>query len=143
VAERTVDPLVPWTWTDEAPVGVVVDTERVRLLVALPFAGGVTDAGLKLHDAPLGSPVQESATALAKPFVEVTVHELAPLAPCCTLRLEGLHATEKSGTGGVPPHDGNLWLEMRVDQLKLPVVFKYSVVNQNVQSSTGSTVIAL
>jgi hypothetical protein len=142
-AERTVDPLVPWTWTGNVPVAVDADTATVRLLVALPLAGGVTEAGLKLHVAPLGSPEQDRETALAKPFVELTVHVLVPLAPCWTLRLEGLHETLKSGGGGVPPQLGNLWLETRVDQLKLPVAFRYSVVNQKVQSSTGSTVIAL
>jgi len=36
-----------------------------------------------------------------------------------------------------------LKLAMRVFQLKLPVVFMYSSVNQKVQSSTGSTDIML
>ena len=48
----------------------------------------------------------------------------------------------KSGVGA-PPQPGNLKEPMRVLQLKLPVVFRYSFVYQNVQSSAGSTVIAL
>src|SRR5262249_3540697 len=123
-AERTVDPLVPWTCTDEVPVAVDADTETLRLLVALPLAGGVTEAGLKLHDAPVGSPAHDRETALANPFVEVTVHVLVPVAPCWTLRLDGLHDTLKSGGGGAPPQLGNLWLAMRVDQLKLPEAFR-------------------
>jgi hypothetical protein len=48
-------------------------------------------------------------------------------------------------TGSSSPHwqPGNLNDAMRVLQLKLPLAFKYSVVYQKVQSSTGSTVIAL
>src|SRR5258708_6406116 len=38
---------------------------------------------------------------------------------------------------------GNLKFAMRVFQLKKPVAFRYSVVYQKVQSSTGSTCIAL
>src|SRR5207244_1461047 len=38
---------------------------------------------------------------------------------------------------------GNLKLEIQVLQLKVPLDFRYSVVYQNVQSSTGSTVLAL
>jgi hypothetical protein len=38
---------------------------------------------------------------------------------------------------------GNLNDPMRVFQLNEPVFFRYSVVYQNVQSSTGSTVMAL
>ena len=43
-------------------------------------------------------------------------------------------------TAGQP---GNLKLAMRVLQLKLPFAFRYSFVYQKVQSSPGSTVIAL
>ena len=41
------------------------------------------------------------------------------------------------------PQLGNLNDPMRVLQLKVPPAFRYSVVNQNVQSSVGSIVIAL
>jgi len=59
---------------------------------------------------------------------------LHPLPPAC------------GGRGNGAPlywQPGNLTLEIRVDQLNDPVVFRYSVVNQNVQSSDGSTAIAL
>jgi hypothetical protein len=48
-------------------------------------------------------------------------------------------------TGSSSPHwqPGYLNEAMRVLQLKLPLAFKYSVVYQKEQSSTGSTVIAL
>jgi hypothetical protein len=54
-------------------------------------------------------------------------------------------AAERVTTGAppLPPQAGNLKLAMRVFQLKVPVVTMYSWVYQKVQSSTGSTVIAL
>ena len=51
-------------------------------------------------------------------------------------------ATAKSGVAALPQL-GNLKLAIRVFQLKAPLAFRYSVVNQKVQSSTGSTVRAL
>ena len=56
------------------------------------------------------------------------------------VRLVGLKV---AAGAAAPPQLGNLKLEMRVFQLKDPVVFMYSCVYQNVQSSTGSTVMAL
>ena len=55
----------------------------------------------------------------------------------------GLELREKSGCGAVEPHEGNLKFAMRVLQLNAPSLFKYSVVYQNVQSSTGSTLMLL
>lgn len=40
-------------------------------------------------------------------------------------------------------HEANLKVPTRVLQLNAPVFFKYSLVYQNVQSSTGSTVMPL
>ncbi len=60
--------------------------------------------------------------------------------PWVTVTEAGLTEREKSG---VPPQLGNLNDAMRVLQLKLPVDFRSSLVYQNVQSSAGSTVIAL
>jgi hypothetical protein len=45
------------------------------------------------------------------------------------------------GGGGGPPHSANLKLPMRDRHGFVPVVCRYSVVYQNVQSSTGSVVI--
>src|ERR1700694_3770588 len=50
---------------------------------------------------------------------------------------------EGVGVGVTAPHCGNLKFPIRVLQLKLPVVARYSWVYQKVQSSTGSIVIAL
>ena len=77
------------------------------MLVALPFAGGVTEVGAKAHVAPPGRPVQERATALAKPLVEVTVQVLFALAALRMLKLGGLQRDVKSGVGA-PPQLGNL-----------------------------------
>ena len=52
------------------------------------------------------------------------------------MRLAGVAVT-------VEPQPGNLKFAIRVFQLKVPVVFMYSWVYQNVQSSTGSTVMEL
>src|SRR6266852_1042256 len=48
----------------------------------------------------------------------------------------------KSGVGGAP-HPGNLNDAMRVRQLNAPLAGMYSFAYQKVQSSTGSTAIAL
>ena len=112
------------------------------MLLALPLAGGVSDVGLNAHVTPAGRPVQDRPTAELKPLRLVTVTVLLPLAPCTTLSVPGEAAIVKSGMG-VPPQPGNLNVPMRVLQLKLPVVFRYWFVYQNVQSSTGSIVIAL
>ena len=48
---------------------------------------------------------------------------------------DGAAVSEKSG---VAPQFENLKLAISVLQLKLPFAFKYSVVYQRVQSSTGS-----
>ena len=45
--------------------------------------------------------------------------------------------------GGGVPQFGNLKVAMRVFQLKVPLLGMYSVANQNVHPSTGSTAIAL
>jgi hypothetical protein len=100
-AERVVAPLVPTTEKPVVPVGVDAETETVSALLALPFAGGVTDDGLKAHVAPEGRPLQERATAAEKPPVEVTVQVEPPLEPCWIDRLDGLQATLKSGVGAV------------------------------------------
>jgi hypothetical protein len=52
----------------------------------------------------------------------------------------GVAETEKSETGA--PQVVNLNEAIRVAQLKLPFEGRYSLVNQKVQSSTGSTLMA-
>jgi hypothetical protein len=43
---RVVLPLTPWAWNVEVPVAAEPETATVSVLFTLPFAGGVTEAGL-------------------------------------------------------------------------------------------------
>ena len=124
------------------PVVAVPEAVKVSVDVALPFAGGVTGLVEKAAVTPLGNPEALRVVAELKPLTLVMVIVLVPFPPCVMVSEEGEAPIVKSGVG-VPPQLGNLKLAIRVFQLKLPVVFMYSVVNQNVQSSTGSTVSAL
>ena len=134
-------PEVPVTVTVALPVVAVPDAVSVRVEVALPFAGGVTGLGENAAVTPLGKPEALSVVAELKLFRLVTVMVLVPLVPWAMLREEGEAPMVKSGV--VLPQVGNLKFAMRVFQLKVPLVFMYSVVYQKVQSSTGSTCMAL
>ena len=128
--------------TVTAPVVAVEEAVSVSVDVALPFAGGVTGLVENAAVTPLGKPEALSVVAELKPFRLVMVMVLVPFEPCVMVMELGEAAIEKSGVA-VPPQLGNLKLAMRVFQLNVPVVFMYSCVYQNVQSSTGSTVMAL
>jgi hypothetical protein len=111
-------PLTPCAVKLNVPVAASAAAETVRLDVALPFAGGVTEAGLKVHVDPAGRPVQPRSTAELKPLVEVTVQVLAPLVcPWVTVRLAGLHDTLKLGTGA-----GLTVSAMLADRVSAPLV---------------------
>ena len=142
VALCVVEPDVPVIVTVAVPV--VADAEAVSVSVeeTLPPDAGVTGFGENAAVTPAGRPLALSVVAAWKPFKLEIVTVLAPLDPCVTDKEDGESAMLKSGDA-VPPHPGNLKLLMRVFQLKLPDVFMYSCVYQNVQSSTGSTCIAL
>ena len=137
-----VEPDVPVMVTVAVPVVAVEEAVSVNTDVAVPFAGGVTGFVANVAVTPLGKPEALSVVAELNPFKLVTVIVLVPLEPCATVTELGEADSEKSGDALVP-HPGNLKLLMRVFQLKLPVVFMYSSVNQKVQSSTGSICIAL
>jgi hypothetical protein len=96
-----------------------------------------TDAGLKLTVVPAGCPLADSVTVCDPPLVTVVPIVDVPVLPCEVVRLDGLAPIEKSD--GPLPQLGNLNDAMRVCQLKLPFVVRYSSVYQNVQSSLGST----
>jgi hypothetical protein len=142
VVECVVEPEVPVIVTVAAPVVAVEEAVRVNVEVALPFAGGVTGFVENVAVTPLGRPEALRVVAELKPFKLVIVMVLVPLEPCVIVSELGEAPTVKSGVT-VEPHPGNLKFAMRVFQLKAPVVFMYSSVNQKVQSSTGSTCIAL
>ena len=135
-------PEVPVMVTVTVPVVAVLEAVSVSVEVALPFAGGVTGLVENVAVTPLGRPEALSVVAELNPFRLVMVMVLVPLEPWLMVTELGEAAIEKSGVA-VLPQDGNLKLAIRVFQLKLPVVFMYSSVNQKVQSSTGSTWMAL
>ena len=70
-------------------------------------------------------------------MIEVVIVEPS-LLPAGMLRLDGLAPSEKSD-GPVVPQPGSLNVPIRVCQLKLPLVDRYSLVYQKVQLSLGST----
>jgi hypothetical protein len=137
-----VEPLVPVMVTVAAPVVADEDAVSVSVELALPPEAGVI--GFAENDAvtPEGRPLTLRVVAELNPFRLVTVTVLVPLVPCVIVSELGESAIEKSGVA-VPPHPGNLKLLMRVFQLNAPVVFMYSCVYQNVQSSDGSICITL
>ena len=141
VAVCIVEPDVPLTVTVAAPIVAVAVAVSVNVDATFPFAGGVTGFGANDAVTPLGKPDALNVVAELNPLRLVTVIVLVPVPPCVTVTDEGDAATEKSGVE--LPQFGNLKFAIRVFQLKLPVVFMYSSVNQKVQSSTGSTCIAL
>jgi hypothetical protein len=127
---------LPEIVTVEVPVGDAAVVVIVRVELAEPFAGGVTDAGLSAHVVDAGQPLTVRATELLNPFREVIVTvEGAPL-PCTIVTEEGLAESEKSCAG--PPQLVNLNDPTRVLQLNEPSDFRYSLMYQNVQSSEGS-----
>jgi hypothetical protein len=136
------EPDVPVMVTVAVPVVALDEAVSVSVEVALPFAGGVTGFVENAAVTPLGKPEALSVVAALNPLRLLTVMVLDPFEPCVTVSEEGAAATVKSGVA-VVEHPGNLKLAMRVFQLKLPVAAMYSSVNQKVQSSTGSTCMAL
>jgi hypothetical protein len=142
VAVCVVEPDVPVIVTVAVPVVAAEEAVSVSVDVTLPFAGGVTGLGENAAVTPLGNPDALRVVTELNPLKLVTVIVLGPLDPWFTVTEFGEAATEKSGVP-VVPQPGNLKFAIRVFQLKLPVVFMYSSVNQKVQSSTGSICIAL
>ena len=137
-----VEPEVPVIVTVALPVVAVEDAVRVSVDVAVPFAGGVTGLVEKAAVTPVGRPEALRVVAELNPLRLVTVIVLVPFEPWLMVSEEGEALMLKSGVP-VLPQPGNLKFAMRVFQLKLPVVFMYSCVYQKVQSSTGSTCMAL
>jgi hypothetical protein len=137
--------VVLWVNVPDVPVTVTVTVPSVAVLLAVKVKvlfPPVVLAGFNVAVTPAGRPDADKLTVPVNPFSGVTVTVLVPVEPWTTLTLLGEAETEKSGVGGVPQF-GNLKLAMRVFQLNEPVVFMYSWVYQNVQSSTGSIVMAL
>jgi hypothetical protein len=66
-------PLVPATVKAAVPAVALAAALTVSLEVAAAVGLGVTDAGEKPHEMPVGSPAQASATAELNPPAELTV----------------------------------------------------------------------
>jgi hypothetical protein len=94
-------PLVPSILMVEVPVVAVLEAVTVTVVVAVPLAAGVTEAGEKEQPTPAGRAEQERLTGFANPFTEVTVQLRAPIPPCSRVSVEGLQAIEKVGWGAV------------------------------------------
>ena len=62
---------------------------------------GVTAAGLKLHETPVGRPEQAKLTDALKPFTGVTVSDAVAELELVSVPLAGLMESEKSGAGAV------------------------------------------
>lgn len=75
------DPEVPVMVMVAVPTVAVEDAVKVRVEVALPFAGGVTGFVENLAVTPLGNPLALSVVAELKLFWLVMVIVLVPLAP--------------------------------------------------------------
>src|SRR3984885_15898823 len=76
---------VPVTVTVAFPMVAVDEAVSVRVEVALPFAGGVTEVGENTAVTPVGRPEAVSAVAELKLFWLVMVIVLVPLLPCFTV----------------------------------------------------------
>jgi hypothetical protein len=134
--------VVEWVAEVAVPVTVIVlDAAGVELdveIVIVDVPPLVTEAGLNDAVVPAGRPVADSVTLSAEPETsDVVIVDVAEL-PCVAEIAVGLAEMEKSLVIG-PPQPGNLNDAMRVDQLNEPLALRYSLENQNVQLSSGST----
>src|SRR5258708_4695842 len=98
VVDCTSEPDVPVTVTVLVPVVAVEDAVKVKVDVALPFAGGVTGLVEKAAvTPPLGRPDALSVVAELNPLRLVTVMVLVAVEPRVTLTALGEAATVKPG----------------------------------------------
>src|ERR1035441_6014683 len=127
-------PEVPVMVTVDVPVVAVALAVRVKVLVE------VVGFGLNPAVTPLGRPEALKVTLPVNPFCGTTVMVLVPLPPFATLRALGVAVRLKEG---VPEQALKANDEMLVCQLKVPLVCSYWSTYQKVQSSLGSTTIAV
>jgi len=128
-------PDFPVIVTVTVPVAAVALALNVNVLVEV--VGLVPNAAVT----PLGKPDALNVTPPTNPFAGTTVIVLGALLPPWLTAAFGATLRLKLGTAAVE-HPGKLNVPIAVLQLKplfCPAAFKYSSVNQNVQSSVGST----
>jgi hypothetical protein len=133
VVECVASPLVPVTVIGYVPVATPESTAIVIVEEPPPLG----DAGSKLTATPLGWPLALRPTGWLVPLVTAVEIVDVPLCPCATSTLAGLAASEKSNGAVLQPASVND--PIRVCQLNVPLVARYSDVYQSVQSSAGST----
>ena len=141
----TVPVPLPASVTDKAKFTVlkvaVTDCEALIVTVQMPVP----------EQAPLHPANVEPADGLAvkltvEPLAKLALHVPGQLMPAGVLETVPVPVPARltvSGNVAVPLQLGKLKLAMRVFQLKVPLDWMYSFVYQKVQSSTGSTCIAL
>lgn len=66
------------------------------MIVSVEEPPEVTEVGLKLAEAPAGTPEMLNETVCAAPAVVAVLMVLVPLFPCTRFKLEGLALIEKS-----------------------------------------------
>ena len=109
VAVWTMEPEVPVTVILVVPVVAVADAVKVRVEVALPFAGGVTGLVEKAAVTPVGSADRLSVVAELNPFTLATVTVLVAFAPWTTLTALGAAATVKPGAPAPTANTRSSW----------------------------------
>jgi hypothetical protein len=127
-------PDVPVIVTVEVPVAAVALAVSVNVLVEVVGFG--TNAAVT----PLGIPVADNITLPLKPFDGTTVMVLVPWFPWLTVRVLGTAVRVKFGLPEQPVKAND---PMFVFQLYWPLTFSYWFTYQNVQSSLGSTCMAV
>ena len=97
-------PLLPEMVSENVPVGDLPPTlvAIVKVDMAEPFEGGVTEVGLSVHVVFAGHPLTVRPTALLNPLTEVTVIVEGTEFPCVTVTDDGFAESEKSGAGALP-----------------------------------------
>lgn len=97
-------PPLPEMVSENVPVGDLPPTlvAMVKVDMAEPFVGGVTEAGLSVHFVFAGHPLTVRSTALLNPLTEVTVMVDGTELPCVTVTDDGFAESEKSGAGALP-----------------------------------------
>ena len=93
----TSEPEVPVTVTVAVPRVAVEDAVKVRVEVALPFAGGVTGLVENPAVTPEGSPAVVRVVAELNPATLVIVTVLVPFEPWVTVTADGDAPMVKSG----------------------------------------------
>ena len=127
-------PDVPVIVTVEVPVAAVALAVSVKVLVE------VVGFGTNPAVTPLGRPEADNVTLPLKPFDGTTVIVLVPWFPWLMVRVLGTAVRVKFGLPEQPLKAND---PIFVFQLKVPLTFSYWSTYQNVQSSLGSTCIAV